>query len=398
VIMSDDRCATVEYVEGDSGADDILGIGESWIYFCTAVISETTTNVAVVTALDSSSQPISATATAQVIVPYLYLPLILTPVVDVPCPPPDGCPIDNLDETKALAVHRGKDRIYIVSRNGDRLLAVDAKSNEVLAIGETGAQPWGLVVNENSGRVYVGNYGSDDVWVYDDDTLALLAKIPVGTNPALMAALPAMDTVFVLIRSTSRVAIIQGLTVVQDISSGGSGPFGIAADPLTGNVYIGHRDSRSLSLLRYQNGAWSAQVGPQFVDSRQLFGLAFNALNRKLYSLYADAAGNWKLDIWEPKEESLWGLRATRSIPSGGDPNSAAVGGVGIAVNQTTGNLFIANTGANSLTVVDGDSDAAIATVALGNEPFAIAVDDSRNKVYTGLRLLGKLIKLDDNY
>jgi len=48
--MSDDKCTPVTYVSGDTSADSILGVGESWTYTCSSTINENTTNTATVKA------------------------------------------------------------------------------------------------------------------------------------------------------------------------------------------------------------------------------------------------------------------------------------------------------------------------------------------------------------
>lgn len=44
--LTDDTCASVTYVSGDTGDDSILGVGEAWTYTCAMPISVDTTNVA----------------------------------------------------------------------------------------------------------------------------------------------------------------------------------------------------------------------------------------------------------------------------------------------------------------------------------------------------------------
>ena len=52
--VTDDKCSPVTYVSGDTGDDDILAVGEVWVYTCTTTIDVTTMNVvtATTTALD----------------------------------------------------------------------------------------------------------------------------------------------------------------------------------------------------------------------------------------------------------------------------------------------------------------------------------------------------------
>ena len=44
--VTDDKCAPVTYVSGDTGDDKILGVGEVWTYTCATTINQTTTNTA----------------------------------------------------------------------------------------------------------------------------------------------------------------------------------------------------------------------------------------------------------------------------------------------------------------------------------------------------------------
>ena len=129
-------------------------------------------------------------------------------------------------------------------------------------------------------------------------------------------------------------------------------------------VYVSHADSVSFSLLRNLNGAWISQPGTGKLEDRtRLFGLAYNASSGKLYAPYGDKDGNWFVDIWEPHAFSPWGRVTHTPVPSGGALNDPDVGGDGVVVNPVTGNVFNANTGADSVSVIDGGSNAALATI-----------------------------------
>jgi uncharacterized repeat protein (TIGR01451 family) len=399
VALTDNRC-TVAFVGGDTSSDDVLDLAEAWTYTCSAVITRTVTNVAVVTAVDSLSRTITATATARVIVPVLYLPLLWAPERTVPCPPPDGCPVGA--QVKALAVHTTARLVYISTRDPDQLVLMDANTTEALATVNLGGQPWGVAVNEQTNRVYVSRFTGGDVRVFNALTLAPIETIAVGDNPSLIAVLPALDTAFVLVQGGSKVAIIEGVDPTPTlVDAGGSKPFGIAADPVFGRIFISHRDSHSLSVLRREGGVWKAFAGPQFTDNRQVFEIAYDTATQRLFVVYArtiEGVDRWFLDVWEPRDVGDWGYFATRDIPSGGAIASSLVGGTGIEINPSTGNLFITNTGEDSLTVMDATTLGPLATVALGDDPFAVAINRLFNEVYVGLRTPGRLIKLVDAY
>ena len=395
VVVSDNRCAPVTFVSGDVGADGILEVGELWTYTCSRAVLGPTQNTATVTALDPQDRTVTDDDSAFVDTTGLWLPIVFASVPPIPCPPPDGCPLEN--RIKNLAVYEAKNRLYVVTRSVDKLLLVNPDTFEILDRADTGGEPWGIAINESTNRVYVGNFASDDVWVYDADTLDVLAKLPVGDQPGLMDILPGQDTVFVLLKGPSRVAIIEGLAVKGTVETGGSGPFGIAVDPINQQVYISNGDTPSLTYLKQENGVWQPEFGAGFLDKRRLFDVAYSPNLQKLYVVNADAQGNWFVEYWKP-DPVQWGFIGRQAIPSGGDLTSADVGGAGLAVSVATGNVFNANTGAADLTVLDGTSDAVLATIGLGNDPFPVAIDQTRKIIYVGLRAPGRVVKIDDTY
>jgi len=61
-------------------------------------------------------------------------------------------------------------------------------------------------------------------------------------------------------------------------------------------------------------------------------------------------------------------------------------GGVGIAVNPTTGNIFVSNSAENSLTVIKGDTLYSPATLPMPGDPGDVAVNPLSNRVYVSNR------------
>ncbi len=403
----DDRCAPVDPVlngdhnAGDANQDNLLDVVEFWGYTCTMTVTVPITNTATVTGTDVLSRPVTDTdiAFVDVLPPepgiyYVYLPIVNNQH-QIECPPPDGCPVDGLTYVKGLAVNESSNLLYITDRQADRLLVLDPVTFEVQASVATGDQPWGVAVNEQTGRVYVSNFGDGDVWIYDAATLNLLSKVNVGGHPALMDIIPDLDMVFVVVRDGSRIAVIQGESLVQTLGAGGSGPYGIAADPVHQRVFVGNRDSRQISLLTRNNGVWEAHVQVTYEVGTHLFELAYNWSNQKLYAVYTDGS-QWSVDVWKPEPGAMWGRYATVAVGDGGNVESPLVGGTGLAVNPSTGRAFNVNTAARSLSVIDGVSNGVVNTIGLGEDPFPIAVDSQRNRVYVGLRTPARIVVIRD--
>ena len=66
---------------------------------------------------------------------------------------------------------------------------------------------------------------------------------------------------------------------------------------------------------------------------------------------------------------------ATRFVNAGEIPCA-------IAVDFSSGRVFVANYASNNVTVIDGVSDSVVRTVNVGPHPQAIAVDSDNHKVY----------------
>jgi YVTN family beta-propeller protein len=81
-------------------------------------------------------------------------------------------------------------------------------------------------------------------------------------------------------------------------------------------------------------------------------------------------------------------LQQTRRVQVGAAP-------VSIAVNAATGRVYVANAGDGSVSVLDGNSDAVVATVSIGSHPYSIAVNVATGKVYVTHTFDNRLSILD---
>jgi YVTN family beta-propeller protein len=260
-----------------------------------------------------------------------------------------------------------------------------------------------VVVNERTNRVYVSNTGGGDVWVYDAETLVRKAIISLGNpgtvQPGAMVVLPTMDMVAVIVRGINGVVLIQGTTLLQYAGSGGIGPFGLAADPVNSRLFVTNRDAGNMQVIyRTEFGQWRDD-GQHFTfsDRRVPFGVAYNPANSKLYQLYV-VNQDWFVDIWAMGADGRF--LATGTVPVGGSGNSRdpTVGGMGLVVNPTTGNVFVANSADNTVSVLDGERDQVVATLSTGPDPTHLAVNRETGMVYATLRAVNRLARFMDRY
>jgi YVTN family beta-propeller protein len=72
-----------------------------------------------------------------------------------------------------------------------------------------GAQPVRAVVSLDNSRLYVSNFGANNVAVYDIDLGRVIAVLPVGTHPDALALSQSQNYLLVLNSGSGDVAVIQ---------------------------------------------------------------------------------------------------------------------------------------------------------------------------------------------
>ncbi len=214
-----------------------------------------------------------------------------------------------------------------------------------------------------------------------------------------MDILPDIDTVAVVVHGLNKVAIIEGMTLKQTVSSGGRGAYGIAADTVHNRLFVSNRDTSNVKVLRKSGSGWeSAGINLTFDDRRVIFEVAFNPNNQKLYFVHVKPSGNWYVDIWQQQSDGTLVRLQKLPVDSSGRDDSPNVGGTGLEVDLATGNVFNANTKANTISVISGVTDQVVATTEAGQDPFMIAINPNTRTVFIGLRAVDRLQKLQDSY
>jgi hypothetical protein len=143
VTVTDDKCAPVTMISGDTNANKKLDPGESWKYACTATLSQTTTNTAVATGYsdDAYHHAAVSTAIATVVVGASTTP----PLIDIVKVPSrlTPFPFGGGDVTYAYTVtNPGVVALHDVAVTDDMcapvsLVSGDANGNNLLDPGES---------------------------------------------------------------------------------------------------------------------------------------------------------------------------------------------------------------------------------------------------------------------
>ena len=302
-------------------------------------------------------------------------------IAPTPTQTPTPLPHDpRLRHPKAVAVNPTNHHIYVTSRDNNRLLMLDGTTMTVLADAPTSSQPWGVAVNPNTNRVYVANFAGGWVNVYDATTLTHLTDVYIGPELTFVKVNPQTNMVFAASHQDNSAAIIDGASnTLLAKKNTGAGTWGLAVNTNLNRVYVGSRDAGSIVTLDGNNGF--SNISGQTIracpgDRSSPYSLEFDPVRNQLYVACSTDGSVNQLVTYMAVGAGLFGVAPT-AIGEGGDD-----GGGGIAVNSTTGHVFVTNSQSNTVSVVSGVTYNVLATVSTGLSPFGDAVDSTTGRVY----------------
>ncbi len=289
-------------------------------------------------------------------------------------------------------MNRISNRVYVVSRDNDKVYVVDGYSNTVVAAINVCDQPFGIDANSLTHRVYVACFSSGRVDVIDGVSNLVIASPFVGPEPTYVEVNESTNRVFAVTHGNGQLAEIDGgSNALLRTTPTGGGAFGLAVDENRNRVYVGNRDADSVSII---NAATMTKIMDVYPGPAQHhpFGLAFNPLTNRLYVSYSVFNPVLKLAIYAATPAGLTRLD-TRDLANGGNDAPGVLG-----INPTTNHLFVPNSASHTVSVISGFSNNALATLPLGLDPFGVDANPHTNRVYVTTRGSNQLWVVPDTY
>lgn len=308
-------------------------------------------------------------------------------------PPPV---ITGIAHPKGIGVNVQTNRIYVASKTADRLYKIDGATHAVLASYTTGDEPFGVAANSATNKVYVANFASDSVWVLDGTSGVLLGTVYFSGygygEPSYVAVDETLNRAYVSLHEGGRLAVIDGASnaLITTVEAE-SGALGVAVDPGLQRAFVACRDTGRVVVV---DTATNARLwGQTFPVLGEPYAIAVDAVRHRLYALVSASGSN-------PDRVAVFSLApsgasriGTVMVGAGG-----AQGGTGIAVNPTTGHVFVANSAQDTVTVIDGPGMAVLATMAVGDDPGMVGVNPATNRVYVSNRGSNSVQMLPDSF
>ncbi len=307
--------------------------------------------------------------------------------------------------------------LYVVNNNWyGQVAVINPVTNLVLQFIALGAYPAHPYYDPANGFVYIANEFSDNVSIVSTASHSVIGTIPAGEYPATMAVDPATGDVYIANWDSGDVMVVDG-----------SAPFGGAGSPITpttdSNVTTGASGSIQFSE---PNGSYnySVSTGAAYVLLPSTGSVAVVGRGSTVsvtfvpgYGLTFDESGlpagvSWNVSVRQYASDGVVGdipvaasLRGMLYDPTNGQLYLAGTSGdevsvinttsdrvtgtiaVGldpryIALDPTTGDLFVTNTQSNNVSVVNASTDAVVGSVAVGQNPIGIVFDPTNGYLY----------------
>jgi len=300
-------------------------------------------------------------------------------------------------DPSAVAVNPVTNKIYVVNTNGyftnsdndinngghtGSVTVIDGADNSTATV-DAGILPCAIAVNPVTNKIYVANEGDNTVTVIDGATNGT-ATVSVGTSPDAVAVNPVTNKIYVANSSggnngNGTVTVIDGADNSTATVNAGSYPLAIAVNSATNKVYV---VNNSNAYGEFATGTVTVIDGATNQTATVTVGLnpialTVNPDTNKVY-IVNNHTGSDSVTVIDGVTNS------TDTVSVGPDPGA-------IAVNPATGKVYVVNLGAGpcqtspnwdgTVTVIDG-TDNSTTTVPVGLHPDAVAVNAATGQVY----------------
>jgi YVTN family beta-propeller protein len=263
--------------------------------------------------------------------------------------------------------------MYVTNGASDTVSVINTKTNRILNNITVGATPNDVNIDTKQRILYVANIGSNTVSVIDTLTNKIISNTIVGRTPAAISEDPDDGFLFTANRDSDTVSVIdtENYQLLRNIVVGSS-PLGIAVNTITHTLYVVNSGSNTISIINY----YSEITGHSFRLSKPIKtiyvgetpdGIAIDAVTNRIYvsNGYANT-----ISVIDGETNSV-----VKTILVGTAP-------MRLAVNSITNMIYVVNNQADIVSVIDGETNSVVKTILVGYYPYGIAVDPDTNRIY----------------
>jgi YVTN family beta-propeller protein len=258
--------------------------------------------------------------------------------------------------------------------------------------------PYGITLNPDNDLVYVSNYGqfntTGTVSVINGTTNTIVTNISVGKNPQAIVYNPANGLIYTANTLSNTLSIINGTSnsSVGSIIVGaypGKNPTGITINPINNTIYVTNMGSNTVSVI---NGTTNVVINNITIATEQgggtggtnFFSPAGVAYNSDNNNLYVTNRGSDTLSVINGTTNALVDEVSLDTIA----PSS-------IIYNAANNYIYVTNMGSNTVSVINGTTNTIVANIPVGLGPNGIAYNQNNGDVYVANSINGTISIVD---
>jgi YVTN family beta-propeller protein len=262
----------------------------------------------------------------------------------------------------SVAVNPVTNKVYVANQNSNNVTVIDAANNNQTSTIMAGQGPYSVAVNPATNRIYVANAGDNTVTVIDGANSGNDTVVPVGYYPISVAVNSVTNRIYVSNDLGNTVTVIDGASNNPTTLNVGSFPVSVAVNATTNQIYVADDGGGESVIDGATNTVKNLPASGTYPNV-----VAVNPVTNKAYI-------------------SNYGSNNVTVI-DGATYGSTTLGVAGrTAVNPATDQLFISTSGLGSapgtVTILDGFTQDFIKTIQVGTSPMAGVVNPITNKIY----------------
>lgn len=253
--------------------------------------------------------------------------------------------------------------LYVTNTGSDTITVINRENDYVVGTIGVGRDPMGIVSSPSGDMIYVANSGSNSISVIETSHHVVIDTVPVnfGISPRELAISPDGSRLYVSNYHSNNISIID--TTSKSFLGQlpvGNNPMGITVNKSGTRIYVANSSSNSISVgdpfimevLR------TVRMGSKPTDLLILRDRLFIA-NEGANTVY---------------QVSISSFRVEKEISAGYGSHKLAMG-----MSET---LFSSNINSNDVSVIPVSTNIVIQRIAVENKPQEMIVDRNRRKLY----------------
>jgi YVTN family beta-propeller protein len=256
--------------------------------------------------------------------------------------------------------------VYVTNTDSDCVTVIDRQPDMVVATIAVGRAPIGIVASADGRRVYVANSGSDSISVIDTAINRVNNTIGnLGYSPAELALSEDRQILYATNPHSDNVSVIDTVSrTVKGRISVGKRPCSILVDEDRRKVYVTNMAEHTISVIDMYEDYYERSVEKTITVGMNPMGMVIHE-----DKLYVANSGSNSIDVVDIPSYTV-----TNTISVGQRPNRMLSG--------LQGRIYVSNANSNEISFVDPRISLVDRNVSAGDLPSEMVIDRLRRKLY----------------